>query len=1261
MKEKIAFLVIVNLFLRISVLAQTISIISPQNGNSFLLPEPIQIEAVMNGVEFASPSYLHITNTLTGYRKLKLGNNPTNLYAPGIDVVGSGNNMMEITLMDFSGNCDWENIQVRPNGEGELGIKGYITDIGELSKHWVKVAIPLSEFSSNVDFHSLQLIEVPYSAGAGAFDLGIAEIRFTGSDQPYLYWGEGKTDNIHDGHSTTGGIVATTVVGNFPAVYFDHIDFLFNDSLVGQAQYPPYAITLNDADTGLIAIKANLILSDSSNIESQPVMIQVNQPELGVLSAQWITPSNNPVLYQQELLTLKLEASGANPLNLPYLNIKNTNTGYRKIKIGNNPSTLYSPLINTTEGGNQFLEITMRCPQAIPDWNLIELRPMSLGRLSLASYVTDTTSHDWFTITIPINDFDTSQIDFSQIAYLEFPYSVNAGLFEIDVQSIKFTGGATPLLFFGEEKINNKTDGNGLNGAMTATTMTPPLEFEEINKVTFFINDSLVGTDNFPPYQFNWINAPLGEYTCKATIETTRNRTLTTDPVSFSVQTPPPPPSSLLPILLEPDSGLLCFEPAFIKIKAKIENQIPHGPDHLRVKNNLLQGSAKIRIAYSPTMVYGPKEDVLAGGNDTLEVKVLDVIGNANWPQIELKPNGEGALSIGNYQSVASKDTNGYYIIKIPLSAFSSAIDFTKIQYIDFPNSNGAGAFDLQVASIRFTGGTTPFEWFGQTKNDNYCEPSSTKMNCKFVRATTNFVVPHQVLFFSDNHLLSCDSIAPYEFTCTSYTAGTHQLKIKCIDNHGLIAWSDSIPIIVKKEIPSEDYVLTLDLDAVPTYLDVNKAPLRYNKSFAYSLTQDDTYKDGYTHLFKLFNGGTITEEGETFNGLFFTDGTGNDIPFAAGVSWISLDEQMNDIHVSSNFYLIHSDMKTLLANGWNIYNHSLQHMANGEFDHDYQIKANTQYVKEKFGIKMRSFVLPSGDVEYIPYVWANGYTAIYANNSKFTGWPDGFDVGNKPNLKEFKMYKRFINTDQFDTTILRTTLDNLAKWSIDGKHYWFQDFIHRASGNTGNTIWFLMRDFLKYAGRTYGKNGLDNIWMAPAQTVFDYLIVRDSTKLSLSIENKTLKVIIDQKSLPDSIPVFTMSLLLKSDANISSASMNGNGKITFKNNPEEKLINLEWKNPLIKTNIGINNLEQKESRCTLLPNPCSTQCVLYVSGLSKSYATNLSIFDVNGTKLSEMALNNLNDQEFAINETSNLKPGLYFIKVIFKDGFTQTLKLVKI
>ena len=77
-----------------------------------------------------------------------------------------------------------------------------------------------------------------------------------------------------------------------------------------------------------------------------------------------------------------------------------------------------------------------------------------------------------------------------------------------------------------------------------------------------------------------------------------------------------------------------------------------------------------------------------------------------------MKHNGGGALGKGNYQSVASKDTNGYYTIKIPLSAVNSAIDFTKIQYFDFPNSNDSGAFDLQVASIKFDGGATTFDGY---------------------------------------------------------------------------------------------------------------------------------------------------------------------------------------------------------------------------------------------------------------------------------------------------------------------------------------------------------------------------------------------------------------------------------------------------------------------------------------------------------------------------------------------------------------------
>ena len=144
MRVRFVLFIGLSLFIKGFLSAQSIALLSPINGSSYMLPENINIEAQLNEVEFASPTYLHITNTLTGYRKLKLGNNPTTLYGSTVDVLASGNTTMEITLMDFGGNCDWNNIQIRPNGEGSLGIKKYITDLNSINSHWVKINNPLS-------------------------------------------------------------------------------------------------------------------------------------------------------------------------------------------------------------------------------------------------------------------------------------------------------------------------------------------------------------------------------------------------------------------------------------------------------------------------------------------------------------------------------------------------------------------------------------------------------------------------------------------------------------------------------------------------------------------------------------------------------------------------------------------------------------------------------------------------------------------------------------------------------------------------------------------------------------------------------------------------------------------------------------------------------------------------------------------------------------------------------------------------------------
>ena len=69
-------------------------------------------------------------------------------------------------------------------------------------------------------------------------------------------------------------------------------------------------------------------------------------------------------------------------------------------------------------------------------------------------------------------------------------------------------------------------------------------------------------------------------------------------------------------------------------------------------------------------------------------------------------------------------------------------------------------------------------------------------------------------------------------------------------------------------------------------------SPLKYNKHLAYSFTLDDGYRSAYLTAFPLLNGGKISNpdknewkidqggDGTTSEGLFYSDGMGNKIPF---------------------------------------------------------------------------------------------------------------------------------------------------------------------------------------------------------------------------------------------------------------------------------------------------------------------------------------------------------------------------------------------
>ncbi|GAL87632.1 pentaxin [Sporocytophaga myxococcoides] len=133
-------------------------------------------------------------------------------------------------------------------------------------------------------------------------------------------------------------------------------------------------------------------------------------------------------------------------------------------------------------------------------------------------------------------------------------------------------------------------------------------------------------------------------------------------------------------------------------------------------------GYKKLKLGYDNIGLYHANKNVVAGGNTTLEIALKNYQRGVEWDKIQIRPNGStiNPLSLKNYVG----NTMDYPMtfaktIKIPLSDFDPSIDFSQLILLEFPYSNNAGYFKLGIEKILFTGGITPFLWFGDTKVDN--------------------------------------------------------------------------------------------------------------------------------------------------------------------------------------------------------------------------------------------------------------------------------------------------------------------------------------------------------------------------------------------------------------------------------------------------------------------------------------------------------------------------------------------------------------
>jgi len=147
---------------------------------------------------------------------------------------------------------------------------------------------------------------------------------------------------------------------------------------------------------------------------------------------------------------------------------------------------------------------------------------------------------------------------------------------------------------------------------------------------------------------------------------------------------------------------------------------------------NTTTNSLNLKILYGSTSTW-VNQNVIAGGNNMLCITLRDATNAGTMSKVHVRLKGSLA-------SESTRITNAYPVncvprgwttICIPLSAFPGT-DFTTLPYVEIFNS-AAAPYELHILRIEFTGGSTPFLWFGGSHTNNYVSGSSASFYYQLV------------------------------------------------------------------------------------------------------------------------------------------------------------------------------------------------------------------------------------------------------------------------------------------------------------------------------------------------------------------------------------------------------------------------------------------------------------------------------------------------------------------------------------------------
>lgn len=344
----------------------------------------------------------------------------------------------------------------------------------------------------------------------------------------------------------------------------------------------------------------------------------------------------------------------------------------------------------------------------------------------------------------------------------------------------------------------------------------------------------------------------------------------------------------------------------------------------------------------------------------------------------------------------------------------------------------------------------------------------------------------------------------------------------------------------------------------------VSKAPLKYNKDFAYSLTFDDATSDAFTHAMPLLRGGTLKEFDNPFSGLFYTDGCGNDIPFRGGIAWNSVTFNGADTHNGDvQGSLTWRQLDSLYDYGWDVLNHSYSHSSvftnqMSTVDYVNEVIKNQAAVREKTAkhLEMPIFVVPSGDVAYQDIALQLGSKVVFDQSGNNLIGVGGLQIDGDVNLSNLKIHRQKIEESIYTPKLL----ENVVAKSQNGGHYWYNEFTHRIDNfNVNGFNFYSFRNQMQKIADNWGKNGADRVLMAPLQEVFEYLVLRQTIKMAAVITSQKMDITFDLSQVPTWLRRKTLTIVVNSNTTFSRVDVLNNIKKTFKGIGNQKIINIDF------------------------------------------------------------------------------------------------------